>query len=95
MAKTEVLTEANREEEFNAEVVNLDKYIKEVETTLVESETGRDLSTVKAQYTRHKVSAHEAQSNGCYCFICEIVTKIEKSARLARLESLHEKFQPA
>ena len=55
VSKSAALTEAHREEEFNSEVSNVDSYIKEVETTIKETETGTTLTTVKAQYTKHKV----------------------------------------
>ncbi len=55
VAKSEALTEANRQEEFQGEVVNIDNYIQEIETTISESETATNLTSVKAQYTRHKV----------------------------------------
>eukprot|EP00794_Sanderia_malayensis_P017794 gene17794-19571_t len=59
VTKSEALTEANRKEEFNGEVVTIDNYVKEVETTIRESETGTTLTSVKAQYTKHKVLEKE------------------------------------
>lgn len=56
MTKSAALTEAHRKEEFNSEVSNVDSYIKEVETNIKETETVTNLTSVKAQYTKHKVN---------------------------------------
>lgn len=62
VSKSDALTEAHRKEEFNSEVSNIDSYIKEVETSIKETETGTTLTTVKAQYTKHKVINHRCGS---------------------------------
>eukprot|EP00795_Rhopilema_esculentum_P013447 gene13447-4319_t len=59
VAKSEALTEAHRKEEFNTEVSNVDTYIKEIETTIVETEKETNLTSVKAQFTRHKILEKE------------------------------------
>ena len=47
--------EANRQQDFNAEIVNLDKWIEEIHNSLQDKETGADITTTRALHNKHKV----------------------------------------
>ena len=47
--------EANRQQDFNTEIVNLDKWVEEIHNSLKDKETGTDITTTRALYNKHKV----------------------------------------
>ena len=49
------LVEANRQQDFNTEIVNLDKWVEEIHNSLKDKETGTDITTTRALYNKHKV----------------------------------------
>lgn len=48
------LSEANRQQQFDNEIANLDKWISEIQTTLRDKETGTDIATARALHNKHK-----------------------------------------
>jgi len=48
------LTEANRQQEFNSEVANLDKWVGEIHNALQDKETGKDITTARTLHNKHK-----------------------------------------
>ncbi|XP_065656363.1 spectrin beta chain, non-erythrocytic 1 isoform X4 [Hydra vulgaris] len=48
------LTEASRQQQFNAEIVNLDKWIIEIDNQVTDSETGTDIVSARELFDKHK-----------------------------------------
>ena len=47
--------EANRQQDFNTEIANLDKWVEEIHNSLQDKETGTDITTTRALHNKHKV----------------------------------------
>lgn len=56
------MSEANRQQQFDNEIANLDKWISEIQTTLRDKKTGTDIATARALHNKHKVCVTKVDS---------------------------------